>query len=96
MKVLGVALLALVVAALVGACNTQSPALTPKPADYPCHNPDGSARPDATWCYPIDHTHTCCGASEWCVPNGCESHVEDGTGYAAHARRVSPRQEERP
>jgi hypothetical protein len=37
-----------------------SPAITPKPGDYPCHRQDGSADPNAVWCFPVDGTHTCC------------------------------------
>jgi hypothetical protein len=40
--------------------------LTPDPKDYPCHNEDGSADPNANWCYPVDGTHTCCRENNSC------------------------------
>lgn len=55
---IGILVLGLIVA-IVG-CDFSGPVFTPKPGDYPCHRQDGSADPNANWCYPLDGSHTCC------------------------------------
>lgn len=90
----GLVLLLAVVITLIGCgVHTESPIFTAAPGDYPCHNADGSARPNAVWCYPVDGTHTCCSEYDICAPN-------DRCRYAGHPETLGgalvemPRQRE--
>lgn len=67
-KALGLALLALISLALAS-CNTQSRVFTPDPKDpaYHCHEKSGAVIVDATWCFPVDGTHTCCYDNGTCI-----------------------------
>lgn len=74
LRVLAVALVFALAGAGVGAClvacHTDSPIFTPPKDDpaYHCHRQDGSVNPNATWCFPVDGTHTCCPMSYSCEP----------------------------
>lgn len=92
-------LLAVVTLALVGACNVQSPALSPADNDplYHCRI-DGHVAADETWCFPVDGSHTCCPPSSECIPpdadgmsHGCAA-TEDPHTFGA--RRTMARMAE--
>jgi hypothetical protein len=53
---------------LTASCHLSSPIFTPDPKDpaYPCHDENGAAAADYVWCFPVDHSHTCCRANFTC------------------------------
>lgn len=99
MKALGCTLLALI---FVG-CHTESPVFTPDPHDknYPCHRADGSADPNANWCFPVDGSHTCCPERSTCSslegqPICAYQGPEVGPGGLFEAQRSVARMPENP
>ena len=52
---------------LLTSCTAWNQYTTPKEGDYHCHNADHSPDPNGVWCYPVDHTHTCCPENSACI-----------------------------
>lgn len=99
MRAVVLALVALVVAG----CHFDSPIFTPDPHDkaYPCHRADGSADPNATWCFPVDGSHTCCPERSACSslegqPICAYQGPEVGPGGLFETRRPIARTPEHP
>jgi hypothetical protein len=77
--------------------------VTPDPHDkaYPCHRADGSADPNANWCFPVDGSHTCCPERSSCAslegqPICAYQGPEVGPGGLFEARRPVARTPEHP
>lgn len=101
MRAFALALLALVV---IG-CHFGTPVFTPDPKKYPCHRQDGSADPNANWCFPVDGSHTCCLENYKCgtlegQPNceyqGNPDNGSNGGDLFGAKRKTMPRMAESP